>query len=426
MQEEEPRMDPQDEVLAVVVVNLEEQMNRHRQQTPDRGTYTMSAFPDVLVEIDDSIQCRLPKLASFGPYHRDKQHLRPFEEHKRTFLAQFLHRTGIPERDQFFSSEELRELKETTKRCYPQQVMPSDDDDLVNMMLLDGCFMVELFRQYEEGRDDWPWSVPTLIADLLKLENQLPFFIVEKLFALSNIGQRATISTLPNLAWRFLKQVFYSTSNVVNSQIQNPKHLLDLFRSSLLPSTEEDPQQRNQSLLKYAIQSVKHLRNSGITVRQKTAKSLLEIEFRKVQLPPLALKIPPFPINDCTSTILVNCVALEQCSPVKDKHFTSYVCFMHYLVKEPEDVKFLRSVDIIKGPSQDEMRFINMLNNLGLNFSYSARGCYLWKQLREIHSYYNSCWASIRRNFVNYNSIMLYCSIIQIVVAILGWFISGN
>ncbi|XP_022751569.1 UPF0481 protein At3g47200-like [Durio zibethinus] len=356
------------------VVNIEQRMNRHRQQMADSGTI-MPTFPDVLVEIDDSIQCRFPRLASFGLYHRDIPHLHRFEEKKTTFCDQFLRRIGIPERNQLFSPEDLRALKRETKRCYRQNIRLPSGDDLVNMMLLDGCFMVELFLQYEEARNvepPWsvPWCVPSLIADLLKLENQLPFFILERLFELSNFGQGATLTTL---ALRFLNQVFCSPSDVDNSQIVNPpKHLLDLFRSSLLPSTQEEARQGNHSHWEYSIQSVKHLRNSGITVRKKTAKSLLEIEFRKVQLPLLALKIPPFEMNDWTRSILVNCVALEQRSQDRDKHFTSYVCFMNYLVKEPEDVTFLRSVDIITNhPWQDEMRFINMLNNLGRNFCFS-------------------------------------------------------
>ena len=294
------------------------------------------------------------------------------------------------------------------------------------MMLLDGSFMVELFRKYEERRDvTWPWLQPiqTLIADLLNLENQLPFFILEKLFEWSNMDQGRSTPTLPTLALRFLNQAFCSPSDVINSNIQDPKHLLDLFRSSLLPSTETDPQQSRHLPFVHPIQCVKQLRSAGITLRQKTAKSLLEIDFRKFQIPPLALKIPPVAIDDFTSTILVNCVALEQCLQNQSKHFTAYVCFMNCLMQQPDDVRFLRSVEIITRASQDDSGFINMLNSLGRSVwpSFIVRDSYLWEQFREIHSYYNSWWASIRRNWFNYNNIMLYCSILQIAVGILSW-----
>ncbi|EOY14204.1 Uncharacterized protein TCM_033486 isoform 4 [Theobroma cacao] len=411
-------MDPQgpdDILLHHIVARIEKNRQQYRQQRQDPGTYTICPFPDFLVGIDDRIQS--PKLASFGPRHRGKDHLLPFEKHKDDFLSKFLSRTESLGRDSRFYAQKLIEIKDNTKTCYSAKIVMPPDDELVHMMLLDGSFMVELFREYEEeGRQvTWPWHVQTLIADLLKLENQLPFFLLEVLFNWSNIGQGASIRTLPELALRFLNQAFCWPSDMVNSQIQHPKHLLDLFRLSLLPSTKTDPpQQSKHHPLVHSIQSVKELRSTGITVRKNIAKSLLEIDFRKFQIPPLALKIPPVAIDEFTNTILVNCVALEQCLPDQSKHFTAYVCFMNCLMKQPEDVGFLRSVDIITRVSQDERYIIDLLNSLGRYVSFSVRDCYLWRQLWDIHSYYNSSWASIRRNLFSYNNIMLYCSILQV------------
>ncbi|MBA0816411.1 hypothetical protein Gohar_001077 [Gossypium harknessii] len=297
------------------------------------------------------------------------------------------------------------------------------------MMLLDGSFMVELFLQYEEGKDFTPpppWSVQTLIADLLKLENQLPFFVLENLFELSTVGP--PIRSLSYLALRFLSQAFRKSPEMVKAQVRKPKHLLDLFRRSLLPATnlDEDSHLSKHYRPMHPIQSVKHLRTAGISVRQRTAKSLLEIDFKKFQIPPLALKIPPLAIDDFTNAILVNCVAVEQCFTDESKHFTAYVCFMSCLMKQPEDVGYLRSADIINGFSRDEESFINMLNGIGTNVGSTLRECYLCKQFREIHCYYNSYWASISRSFFQYNHIMLYCSLLQIIVSIVGWRVSGN
>lgn len=434
-----PGMDPQgpdDILMQHIVSRIEKKLRQHQQQqTPHdpARTYTVCPFPEFLVGgIDDRIQS--PQLASFGPFHRGEDRLLPFEDHKYDFLSRFLSRTENLGRDSVFYVRKLMELKESTKRCYSEKIVLPSDDELVNMMLLDGCFMVQLFREYEEeGKDHvtWPWTghIQILISDILKLENQLPFFILEKLFDFSNIGQGATTRTLPTLALRFLNQAFCRTSDAaVNSHTRHPKHLLDLFRSSLLPSTETYPKQKSKHHpFSQSIQSVNHLRSSGIIFSQKVAaKTLLEIDFRKFQIPPLALKIPPVAVDDFTCTVLMNCVALEQCLPDQTKHFTAYVCFMNCLMKQPEDVGFLRSVDIITRVSQDEMGFINMLNNVGRNASYSVRDSYLWKQFWEIHDYYNSFWASIRRNFFHFNSIMLYCSVLQIAVGILSWRLSGK
>ncbi|OMO76671.1 hypothetical protein COLO4_25494 [Corchorus olitorius] len=428
-------MDPQgpdENLLRDIVAHIDQKMMQFRQQAHHPGTnFTICPFPDFLVGLDDR-WIQSPKLAAFGPHHRGKADLRCFDEdHKWEFLSRFLSRTESLGRDRRFYAQRLMGLRESTKRCYSEKiVMPCDDAELVNMMLLDGSFMVELFREYEEGKDfTWPWHVQTLIADLLKLENQIPFFILEELFNCSNIGQHKSIQTLPVLALRFLSQAFWNPSDMIfiNLQIQqHPKHLLDLFRSSLLPKPITNLQEKKYHPLAHSIQSVKQLRSAGIILRQKTAKSILEIDFRKFQIPPLALQIPPVAIDDLTNTILVNCVALEQCLPDQSKHFTAYVCFMNCLMKQPEDVGFLQSVDIIKHVSADEKCFLSMLNSLGRNVSFSVRDCYLWKQFREINLYYNSWWASIRRNMFHYNNIMLYCSILQIVVGVLSWFLSGK
>ncbi|XVE82009.1 hypothetical protein DITRI_Ditri15bG0112700 [Diplodiscus trichospermus] len=419
------RMDPQ--VLDDVVASIEKKIEQCRQQTPGPPTYTICPFPDFLAGIDDE-GIQLPKLASFGPCHRGKPHLLPFEDHKYHLLSKFLSRTESLGRDSRFYVRKLMDLRESTKRCYSEKIVMPSDDELVNMMLLDGSFMVELFR-YEEGKDvTRPWHLPTLIADLLKLENQLPFFILEELYNCSNIGQGASFRSLPTLALGFLNQALCSRPSDVNSEIQHPKHLLDLFRMSLLPSPETQPPQSKYHPypVVHSIQSVKQLRGAGITVRQKTAKSLLEIDFRKFDIPPLALKIPPVAIDDLTSTILLNCVALEQCLPDQSKHFTAYVCFMNCLMKRPEDVGYLHSVDIITRVALKDECFLNMLSSVGRSVGLSVRDSYLWKQLREIHSFYNSYWASIRRNLLHYNNIMLYCSVLQIAVGILAWRLSGK
>ncbi|KAK8519763.1 hypothetical protein V6N13_031750 [Hibiscus sabdariffa] len=350
-------MDPQnpDYSLEQIVASVEHRLNSC-PVIPDTRTYTISHFPDVLAGVNDGI--RLPRQVFFGPCR--------------------------------FRTDEI-------KRCYSPKFAMPPDGELVEMMLYDGSFMVELFRQYDEGTDfmsHLPCPLPTLISDLLKLENQLPFSVLEKLFKSSNVGPRASIHP---------SQTFCKSSEMVYD-VQEPKHLLDLFRRSLIPTTNSDPHRSKRYDQRHSIQSMKYLRSVGITVRQKTAKSLLEIDFRKFQIPPLALKIPPLAIDDFTNAVLVNCVALEQCFPDESKHFTAYACFMSCLLKQPEDVGYLH---IIKGVSQDETSFITTLNSIGTSLSATLRECYLWKQFCEIHSYYNSYWASIRLTLLRYNDFML-------------------
>ncbi|XVF34520.1 hypothetical protein REPUB_Repub18cG0065800 [Reevesia pubescens] len=162
--------------------------------------------------------------------------------------------------------------------------------------------------------------------------------------------------------------------------------------------------------------------DAGIALRRKKATSLLEIDFRKLQIPPFALKIPPVAIDDLTSTILVNCVALEQCSHNTTKHFTAYIRFMNCLVRQPEDVRFLHTANIITRIQPDDHQYvINLLDRVRENVHFNARDSYLWKQYREIDSYYDSLGAYMWCNLARYNSLTLIVSILAATIALGSW-----
>ncbi|KAL7220315.1 hypothetical protein ACSBR2_013230 [Camellia fascicularis] len=42
----------------------------------------------------------------------------------------------------------IRQLEEKACKCYAAETVRLDTDDFVEMMLLDGCFIVELFRKF--------------------------------------------------------------------------------------------------------------------------------------------------------------------------------------------------------------------------------------------------------------------------------------
>ncbi|KAK9921198.1 hypothetical protein M0R45_029719 [Rubus argutus] len=115
--------------------------------------------------------------------------------------------------------------------------------DFVEMMVLDGYFIIELFRHVCRnddviGKNDpissMPWLIPILTRDLLKLENQLPFFILERLFDLTHTPGFG--DPLPLLALKFFNlsfprpiQVLKETSGDSEAGVS---HLLSLFHLS--------------------------------------------------------------------------------------------------------------------------------------------------------------------------------------------------
>ncbi|KAG7995289.1 hypothetical protein I3843_01G102000 [Carya illinoinensis] len=132
-----------------------------------------------------------PTLLAIGPYHHSKVGQGFMEGHKLCHLRQMLERTEGSIETYIIA---LRELEERARNCYVECISQTSDQ-FVEMMLLDGCFIIELFRKYEiyketGGQEYDPifqkeWMLPRIARDLLIFENQLPFFVIAKLFDMS-------------------------------------------------------------------------------------------------------------------------------------------------------------------------------------------------------------------------------------------------
>ncbi|WJZ89869.1 hypothetical protein VitviT2T_009056 [Vitis vinifera] len=176
-------------------------------------------------------------------------------------------------------------LEGRAKDCY-SNLVPMLGHDFVEMMLLDGCFVVELLRLLGESEDSIdeedpiftrPWLIPPLIRDLLKLENQLLFFILDSLFSWSR-GAEET-ETLPLLALKVFDLALpRSPEAILPFQHLEAKHLLHLFHQSLLPPQwvmMTDPHRPADQ----PMQCVTRLRPSGIKFKSCKADSLLDIKY---------------------------------------------------------------------------------------------------------------------------------------------------
>jgi hypothetical protein len=85
------------------------------------------------------------------------------------------------------------------------------------MMVVDGCFVIELVwellnlptRDPDDPIFKMDWILHYVMRDLLKLENQIPYFVLEKLFEISVPNP---VYTLQNLIFNSL--VFLSKNLV--------------------------------------------------------------------------------------------------------------------------------------------------------------------------------------------------------------------
>ncbi|KAK3420017.1 hypothetical protein EUGRSUZ_G00791, partial [Eucalyptus grandis] len=428
------------------------------------STCTIFRIPLVLRDINH--QFEQPEIVSIGPLHRGQKHLCEFEEHKWFFLKIFLRRTDS---DKESLIKLVADQESSARGCYSEdEVVGMSSSEFVEMMLLDGCFVVEfmlhIFRSghaidVEDPILTRPLIIRTLIRDLLKLENQVPYSLLKSLFDFSRSTRvEAKTPFLCMLALRVFNQAYprpmaiqdeytdlrYRHYDEIKSRPY--KHLLDLFNFTLFP--RKPVHHGSEQMCRPSDQSIPcatQLRSSRIKFKSKKTESSLGIIFRKgvpetnpvhcdrkqkyrpsdqsipcvtqlrpsgikfkskktesfldISFPKRVLEIPPIAIDDFMTTVLINCIALEKCQENSSKHITDYVSFMHCLIKQSKDVSLLCSDGIISTLSRHDQYVVNLFEKLGKSIDFNVCDCYLSKQFEELESYYYSNWASMIRTY---------------------------
>ncbi|KAF8403232.1 hypothetical protein HHK36_011333 [Tetracentron sinense] len=356
-----------------------------------RSTCSIFRVPQSLIEING--KSYQPLIVSIGPYHHGEKHLQMIQEHKWRFLGSLVSRTQTRGLGLEHYLNAIEPLEDKARESY-SEVIGLGTDEFVEMMVLDGCFIVELFRmvgrQVRVEEDDpifsMSWIFPFLTRDLLKLENQLPYFVLQTLFDLSKMPGEDTGPSLATLALKFFDNMMERPNEVI-SRYHNldGKHLLDLFRSSFIPSNLEEPEKSNSS--SQVIQCVVKLRRAGIKFKPGTADSFLDIKFRNG-----VLEIPTITIDDFTGSFFLNCVAFEQCNKHCSNHMTTYATLMDCIINTPKDVWFLCDDNIIENYFGTDAEVAQFFNNLGKDVSFDIDRCYLSKLFDDVNQYYRDDW----------------------------------
>ncbi|KAL4644744.1 hypothetical protein ACB092_02G186500 [Castanea dentata] len=124
---------------------------------------------------------------------KHKRRLRQMDRHKWCALQHVLKRTN---HDINLYLDAVNELEERARACYEGPSITSlGSNEFVEMIVLDGSFVIELFRGADEGfkqlgypRNDpifaMRGSMHSIQQDMIMLENQLPLFILDRLLGL--------------------------------------------------------------------------------------------------------------------------------------------------------------------------------------------------------------------------------------------------
>ncbi|OAY81036.1 UPF0481 protein [Ananas comosus] len=126
-----------------------------------------------------------PQTVAVGPYGRrdDKPSLQAMEWLKWCYLQEFLSRNYTNTIEDYVA--EIQKLVPEVRGCYFERV-ELNPVEFVEMLLLDGCFILEFLIKWKLGVGysffTSEWSLSLVHDDLLLLENQIPLPVLDKLF----------------------------------------------------------------------------------------------------------------------------------------------------------------------------------------------------------------------------------------------------
>ncbi|XP_074580614.1 UPF0481 protein At3g47200-like [Curcuma longa] len=391
----------------------------------DRGTKpTIFRVPDILKKIDP--QAYEPLLVSLGPYHHDKLHLQAMNQLKwkcLKFVLEKNNRMGLKD-----YVDLIKKLETQARDAYSEEVK-MDSNSFVEMMLLDGCFLMLTIMKWTDmvisEEITWMESVsslaPHVLRDIYMLENQLPFFLLETLY------ESLFPTNLPSfreLTFGFIRMHVSTILKLSTDKIEPYHHIIHLLLSCIDPTTNHGIDNGNQSstfgflcnskLVKTVyvddspwIPSATACKEAGIHfVRKRKGKSFLDITFQNGKL-----EIPQLRIDDNTDSLLRNLIAYEQCSTGSRFNVTSYMVFMDSLINTAADVELLQQHEIIFNDLEDTQQIATLFNKLGANVIYNSNDFYLkdvfnamtkhrntrcnkWRA-RCNHDYFSNPWAII-------------------------------
>ncbi|XP_058216057.1 UPF0481 protein At3g47200-like [Rhododendron vialii] len=412
----------------------------------------------------------VPRLIAIGPLHWKGEHLqKPMQDVKMDYANRlFLRLTkGIAdpkirdEKDKLlqecvekmkkftvkakkYDTEEEVTLVDMAKKCYAEELDLSDDE-MMEMMLVDGCFILELLYVYyhtnycqasssisqpinggesggksnstgcEKARADPIFDsilTATLVKqDLILLQNQIPFFVLEHLFKLTvamipvdqatgcpppmlsladyvrsyfskflSLEGGPYSGTMPKTSCclpidHCLLSVCGSTKEIEQGKTESGKandyyHILHFLHSSYIPGeqgkdNEHGGNKRNSTLHSELTISASDLHYAGVEF--VPSKDLFDVEFINKGIfgcSTLEFRIPAIYIRNNTESFLRNVIALEQCSPGVPRYFTSYAKLMDMFINSEEDVRVLINKKVIHNYLSTDKDVCDLFNKL--------------------------------------------------------------
>ncbi|KAK7320520.1 hypothetical protein VNO77_30069 [Canavalia gladiata] len=361
-----------------------------------------------------------PQAVSFGPYHYGEEHLKDMEVHKHRALLHFLKRSKKPIEFIFHRMDQVvDELRDSYNPLDP--IWMQDTPRFLQIMILDGCFMLEILRVNDSISDDYVdndpvfgehgklYVMPYIKRDMLMLENQLPLMVLRILIEVDTDTSQGVEELLKKQIVKFLSPGTHKTE-----KIGKCTHALDVFRKSLI---EEGPTRRtrvpkskrrkwlSEEQGEEIIRSATELQEAGIGFKKSRTNSLRDVSFVGG-----VLRLPTLVIDDTTEYMLLNLIALERLHVGEGNEVTSYIFFMDTMIDNEMDVALLHRTGILINALGSDKAVAKLFNSLSKDITVDGEGVLdvvrvsmsnyckkPWNKWRAnlIHTYFRNPWAIV-------------------------------
>ncbi|KAL6841627.1 hypothetical protein ACP4OV_028566 [Aristida adscensionis] len=314
-------------------------------------------FPSNLRSIGAERDYIAPRTVSIGPYYHGKPELRAMEEVKRKAVDYFFWESAQGREATY---QKIIPVACKARSCYADaHVLDGiSDDEFASMMYIDGCFLVQfVHHMILESREIsrlasmiQPYMVG-ITRDMMLLENQIPWPVVEFFMALRHLTMDQIIGFVTScLSGRLMSKM--SLVNIDQDDYQ-PSHLLSLARSCIVgtnhASSTNDP---DEAVELYT--SAVELAEMGIKLVPTENTQLSDMGVTRGPFFFAKLALPPLSLDSIGACWLVNMAALEmwtETSWADDCAVNSYLAAVSLLVSQEGDVGELRARRIVQGLS---------------------------------------------------------------------------
>ncbi|XP_038972898.1 UPF0481 protein At3g47200-like isoform X2 [Phoenix dactylifera] len=365
-----------------------------------------------------------PRAVAIGPCHRktENNYFRITDKHKLWCVKQEI--GDNYERDLGKFLRKMEERKEDAMNFYRgrygENNFSMDSHSFLKMLTLDSCFILfALSINYDLAKEGpmlvgskaQPWASHDIVralelvkTDLLLLNNQIPFFILEDVFKMKNDicpkEKKQNGGNEGNGSIRKYALEFFDFPDLGRNSSKDPEngevdHLLHLYHMYLEPPLHPgrsclgdilppiDPQRSLPSATELQRKSAVNFK-----VKEMEPEIVLDVTMRKSG----DIQMPALRVEDHTNILLHNLISFEQPLGTLDSYVTAYVAFLDHIVQREEDVELLENSGVLEHRLTSSSEVVALFRQLHYVIDHYKTPGYLAKVYQEVNGCCNSKW----------------------------------